>query len=881
MRQSASFWLRRVPAFGAFLVSLLVLGTSIAQKPAGDPVKPMKKTPKDEEEEDDKTKPKLKPPLRIGDEDPSAKGHIGSKPIDLGREAELAKHKAVRDLYRRLAIPHDEVYFPVARAMLPVLPVPQFVGNKSRPDFAGKLMVTHIDAKGKGGKDEDITARQIKGIEHYETLALVLVEEFLKGVKDTPELKQLEALQTAEKALAEVLRYHIAALLNRQRTGPGWNVIEKELRARLLAVRLDQLQALADEREWPGVKELTEQLTEMYPGNGELRAAIIKLRGLQALLSLDDKNVETYFAARKGLEQLERLFPDAPKEKAIQQLRDRLQARAKVSLGLARELASRDKNRAVAELRTAENIWPLLPGLQELRQELKLFRPMGVGVLHLPQHLSPMTAATDVEKQAVELLFESLLRPVGDPQSGVRYEPVLATGVPQLVPMGRQFQMVRDARWYRGSRGSQDATIEEPVTANDVHRTVALYQKWAGRSPEWDELLGDALVESNPYRVKLALRQGYIDPLSLMTFKVLPAKYLSRPDDMEFARNPIGSGPYQYLGIKGDGRGGDFAQFVVNPTYGRRAGKTDTPRIEAIHFFRSKDPVGDFKARNMHLLLDLPTKEVRKLTDPGAGLRDVTVHTLQNRRVYFLAVNHRDAKLRNLPLRQALAHAINREKILNEHFRDKDGPAAHRPLNGPYPAGSWACDPGLPADPYRPDLAKSHARKAAAPEVELLYPNDLPGVKEACEAIADQAQLAGLKIKPRGASQAEVHRAVVLDQKYELAYYHWDHATDAYWLGPLFDARAVGRGGPNVLGRLDDPELERLFAQALSHRNFAEVQKLTRQIHNHLYTRMYVVPLWQIDTHIAVHADLKTTPGAKDLDPLRVFSNVDQWELAK
>jgi hypothetical protein len=40
---------------------------------------------------------------------------------------------------------------------------------------------------------------------------------------------------------------------------------------------------------------------------------------------------------------------------------------------------------------------------------------------------------------------------------------------------------------------------------------------------------------------------------------------------------------------------------------------------------------------------------------------------------------------------------------------------------------------------------------------------------------------------------------------------------------------------------------------------------------------MPLVPLWQLDTHLAVHPALRLT----DLDPLRIFADVANWKLEK
>ena len=56
------------------------------------------------------------------------------------------------------------------------------------------------------------------------------------------------------------------------------------------------------------------------------------------------------------------------------------------------------------------------------------------------------------------MLFESLVRPVDVEGIGQEYVPVLAQRSPQVVPLGRQFQLVSDACWSDG----------QPVRSGDV-----------------------------------------------------------------------------------------------------------------------------------------------------------------------------------------------------------------------------------------------------------------------------------------------------------------------------------------------------------------------------------------------------------------------------
>jgi peptide/nickel transport system substrate-binding protein len=364
-----------------------------------------------------------------------------------------------------------------------------------------------------------------------------------------------------------------------------------------------------------------------------------------------------------------------------------------------------------------------------------------------------------------------------------------------------------------------------------------------------------------------------------MLFKVLPAgSHLDSPDDPHFARKPIGSGPFQL-----QGKDGNAVVFTANPYY-RRSTKPGLPHIREIRMAHSENPGRDFAEGRLHLLVDLPTDKITAMK----SVKGVTVQTIPNRRIYFLAVNHRARMLQNEDLRRTIAHAIDRTKILNEIFRGdqkSDPMPPHRPLNGPYPPGAWACKPTLPADPYEPELAKVRATKvksvASVLKISLKYPDNDPQVKRACEAIRDQVAAlgTGLRIELEPKPPRLLHDEVEIGHDFELAYYYFDYPTDAYWLWPLFNTnpKALGRGGKNYMGYQNDGQLESLFIKAMGHRDFQEVQNLTHEIHAHLYQKMPLIPLWQLDTHLAIHNDLKPVR----IDPLLVFTNVEHWKLEK
>ncbi|MBL8797905.1 MAG: hypothetical protein JNM56_28665, partial [Planctomycetia bacterium] len=798
---------------------LLVLGlagsASLAQKPRV-------------EEEEETIKVRTKVPPRVDEDDPARTSNLGL-PVNLRREAETAKNEAVRQLYLRLAVPHDEVALKSPPTVQWIEPLPRFVEPRAAANetVSGRT----LDAQGKSTGEKSWRRGELDGITHFEALAVAQVDDFLmRAARTNPPLATLEALQHAERALIEAARFHDAARERGQRSGAGWADLDKGLRNRLASVRVEQLRSLLAEKHWSAAAELASQLTRTDAERPDVRAVVLQTRVLEAERALAADRLDSFALARRRLEQLERQFPGSQDDKNLQRLREALQARARGEGVKLAALAAKDKDKARALLQQVETIWPEWSELRSWREKLGLDSVLYVGVRHLPQLLSPATVAADSEKQAIELLFESLVRPIADPAVGQVYEPLLAAGNPRLIAQGRHFQMVRDARWYRPAT-ADEPTVNKELTAADVSQTFRLARE-AGGSPQWRELLFDCrTADQNHFAARLTLHQGYLDPLSLMTFKIMPG-HLPKLDDPKFARQPVGSGPFVFAGReKRRLKQTEFecVVFKANPTYTSRAGKLGQPYIREICFVPLKDSddprvymLGERDGRFLHLLLDWPTKRIQELKSREAKLDDVQVHTLRNRRVYFLAVNHRQTALQNEPLRRAIALAINREQILNNLFRDAQLPGQphHRPLNGPYPPGSWACDPSLRSDPHDAELARALAKKVeSSREIELKYPVDVPQVREACEQIRTQVKdLTGITLALKACTVWELRKAVELDHDYQLAYYWWDHPDDSYWLWPLFDPASAERGGRNILGRVNDPTLEKRFREALEFR---------------------------------------------------------------
>src|SRR5262249_55538302 len=154
------------------------------------------------------------------------------------------------------------------------------------------------------------------------------------------------------------------------------------------------------------------------------------------------------------------------------------------------------------------------------------------------------------------------------------------------------------------------------VTSADVRHTVDLLKRpdLPGRVSEWADLVEEPRVEGDSAHVRLTLRQGYLEPLALMTFKVLPQKPRGKPllraDDQQFGLNPVGSGPFQYEGrVQKDDR--PYARFLANPNY-HRASRPGLPHVREIRFYEATNLTPDF-LRKLHLIFDVPSLRVKAI----------------------------------------------------------------------------------------------------------------------------------------------------------------------------------------------------------------------------------------------------------------------------
>lgn len=735
-----------------------------------------------------------------------------------------------------------------------------------------------------------VYAADIEGVIYYERRMLMRAANLLKMKKEVLvqpgrpirySAEMQNRVEQAETLLVAVLAEHASAVQRSLRQGDEWHALCRDpLVWALMNIRLGRLDAMIESgdpaavSEWDRLHGLV-AVEPVLRGHtllvGQMRLRIERCFLPQARKAFEQ---EDYELARELLQELERRDAVQPGSESYK-FREAMHSSASGMLNKAKRLKAVDPAVARELVRKAGAIWPRHPELQGLRREVAEAYPvLRVAYPELPQTFLPFAVSRPVERHAAALLFERLVRLTYDELAGWHYETQLAMGRPIPLKRGRKFRLPR-CHWSDAEAGE---AANYRLLPQDVAWTVKLMKNSSlpCYAAAWASLVGD--VQTGSGEVSILLQADYWQPLALMDFAILPRHLFDEnaPDEKlkqqlrSLAKRPVGTGPYV---LDDSYREQDSIRFVANPHY-RQPGK---PLVREIVMRRYADSVAalrDFQQGELDMIYGVSPEHVAELE------LNHKVVALRSPSVWFLAPNFRKIAMQNENLRLALAHAIDRESILAQHFRPPGHPNDHVPLVGPFPSNSWAANANVA--PFNPGRARPLAGRARSElgnllsSLDLIYPTNDPAIENACKAIQQQAAaVAGLDIRLVPVSSFDYHGRVVFSHNFDLAWWRHDFNDATFWLGPLLDPAEVPPGGNNLLGYRPDAAMSGLLQDLKQHKHFLNIRATTHAIHDRVNQLAIVIPLWQLDVYVALAQRVLHT----ELDPISLFGRIEDWRL--
>ena len=445
------------------------------------------------------------------------------------------------------------------------------------------------------------------------------------------------------------------------------------------------------------------------------------------------------------------------------------------------------------------------------------------GLASAPANLDPRYATDATSARINRLLYQRLV----DFDERIRPVPALARWE-QLNPRHYRFHL------QPGRPAFHDGTL---LRAHDVAATYRSILAPDSGSPHAGtlRLITDIEVLDDD---TLDFRLSRPDPLlpGYLVIGILPAAGIA--NGVPFHAQPLGSGPFRLAGWPEPGR-------------------LQLTRIadgQAFEFLRIGDPtVRVLKLRRGEVDIlqnDLPPELLGYL----AAQPDITVRNGPGSNFAYLGFNLQDPVTGNASVRQAIAHAIDREGIIRHILGGAAQPAAAL-----LPPGHWAGHPGLQQIKYDPEQTRSLLAAAGYDDTHPLtlhYKTSTDPVRlRIATVIQQQLASAGIDLQLSSYDWGTFFGDIKAG-RFQMYSLMWVGIKTPDIFRYAFHSASLPPEGANR-GGLDDPVIDQLIDAAGQGATLEEQAAIYRQVQAQLLQQLPYIPLWYEDHVVALRMGIE------------------------
>ena len=265
---------------------------------------------------------------------------------------------------------------------------------------------------------------------------------------------------------------------------------------------------------------------------------------------------------------------------------------------------------------------------------------------------NPVTSSGQYD---LEVMNHALFTPLVQYDENLDVVPHLAESWELIGDTGVTFRLRRDVRWHDG----------QPVTARDVEFTFNL-----AKNEQTASLLGSAFLADvasaevvDDYTITFHFVRPHAQALEDFWWPPLPRHLLEgvAPAELRnapFNRQPVGSGPFRFAQWRSNEqlvieRNPDFPEGLGGPAAARRVVFRVVPEASTM--------LTELLTDNVHVDIPVLPDQVGQLRDNA----EVRLHSFPGRTVYYLGWNNARPPFDDPTVRLALAHAIDRQEIVD------------------------------------------------------------------------------------------------------------------------------------------------------------------------------------------------------------------------
>lgn len=439
------------------------------------------------------------------------------------------------------------------------------------------------------------------------------------------------------------------------------------------------------------------------------------------------------------------------------------------------------------------------------------------GLATAPSNLDPRFATDAASSRINRLLYERLV------DFDEAFHPVARLATWQMLsPTHFRFHLTEHGReFHDGSR----------LTASDVKATYDFILDPGNASPHRSSLAHIAHIEiPDEETVDFVLERPDLLFPNYLVIGILPVRLLQ--ENHPFHTHPVGSGPFAFHARPDESR----LQLMR---------RKDQRIIEFVYVPDPTVRVLKILAGEIHMMQnDLPSELIPYLIQQEG----ITVQRGPGSTVAYLGFNHVRPPTQQLIIRQAIAHAIDRNAIIQHVL----GGSARPATSLLFPT-HWAGNSALRPYQYDPDRARALLAQAgftSAHPLELTYKtsNDPFRIRLAT-ILQDQLAQVDVHVKIRSYDWGTFYGDVKAG-RFEMYSLAWVgvHSPDIF--SYVFHSQSVPPRGANR-GRFRNMEVDRLIERAESALDLTAKQDTYRQLQALLLEQLPIIPLWYED-HVFV-----------------------------
>ncbi|MFN3739275.1 MAG: ABC transporter substrate-binding protein [Thermodesulfovibrionales bacterium] len=315
------------------------------------------------------------------------------------------------------------------------------------------------------------------------------------------------------------------------------------------------------------------------------------------------------------------------------------------------------------------------------------------------------------------------------------------------------------------------------------------YMKGKTKDVRGIEVLGERIL-------RLRLKEPFSPFLGLLTMTaayVVPEEEASRPD---FSTNPSGTGPYVLK------RWIHNNEIVLESRKDYFEGPPSVKKIIYRIIPEDLTAITEFELSNIDVL-NLPASAIKRYVQDREKNRWILSRAGLN--IYYLGLNCSRPPLDNPLMRQTIAYAIDRQKILDTIY-EKRGIIADGII--PPELRTWKALGGFH---YNPQKAKELIKKAGySGEPLLFYVTQDQEVIDIAEVIQEYLRKAGMNIKIRQLEWSAYKEALIKGEEHLFWLSWWaDYPDPENFLFPLFHSSNIGAKGNRTMYK--NREVDRLI----------------------------------------------------------------------